>query len=307
MERVRAGDLAARATAQSCDEIGRLAEGFNTMVISLETTTDELHESHARQIQQAGKLASIGELASGIAHEIRNPLAGIGAAVEILAEKSSEQDREIVGEIRRQIQRLNSTLRGLLDFSRPREPEIAPCDVSELTKPMLILARPDAQKAHVQIITEYASDLPPICVDPQLIQQAILNILLNAIQAMPNGGTLTVTCAAIDWPPSPGSVDHPQRAVLINITDTGAGITPENRTKIFSPFFTTKHRGTGLGLAITRDIVEQHRGRIHVDSVVGKGTTFSLEFAACKDSAVAEFEQNRQRCCPTQEKPHGET
>ena len=281
MERVRTGDLAARATSQSCDEIGRLAVGFNTMVTSLEATTDELHESHTRQIQQAGKLASIGELASGIAHEIRNPLAGIGAAVEILAEKSSEQDREIVGEIRRQIQRLNSTLRGLLDFSRPSEPEIVPCDIGELVKPMIALARPDAQKAQVKIDVDSIADLPPICTDPQQVQQALLNILLNGIQAMPSGGVLTIHGEIIE---KTGQRDNP-RTLRISIRDTGVGIPRENLDRIFSPFFTTKHRGTGLGLAITRSIIEKNNGQIYVQSEVGHGTTVFLEFPVCKQEA----------------------
>ncbi len=278
MERVRAGDLTARATAQSHDEIGRLAEGFNTMVTSLETTTNELQESHARQIRQTGKLATIGELASGIAHEIRNPLAGIGAAVEVLAEKSSEQDREIVGEIRRQIQRLNSTLRGLLDFARPKEPEIVTCDIGELVKPMVALARPDAQKAHINIDADSITDLPPICTDPQQIQQAILNILLNGIQAMPHGGTLTIQGEVIEKMLQPG---HP-RTLRLAIHDTGVGIPPENLDRIFSPFFTTKHRGTGLGLAITRSIIEKNNGHISVQSEVDNGTTVTLEFPVCK-------------------------
>jgi len=273
MDRVRAGDLTARVPAQSHDEIGRLTEGFNTMVESLQNTTEELHESHTRQIQQAGKLASIGELASGIAHEIRNPLAGIGAAVEVLAEKSSAQDREIVGEIRRQINRLNATLRGLLDFSRPSEPEIVPCDIGELIKPMLALARPDAQKTNVQIVAEYSADLPPICADRQQLQQAILNVLLNAIQAMPNGGTLTVHGEVLE---------KPNQTLRVTIRDTGVGISPENRERIFSPFFTTKHRGTGLGLAISRSIVEKNGGVITVESEVGRGTAVFMEFPACK-------------------------
>ena len=248
------------------------------MVTSLETTTNELQESHARQIRKTGKLATIGELASGIAHEIRNPLAGIGAAVEVLAEKSSEQDREIVGEIRCQIQRLNSTLRGLLDFARPKEPEIVTCDVDELVKPMIALARPDAQKTHINIDADSITDLPPICTDPQQIQQAILNILLNGIQAMPHGGTLTIRGEVIEKMLQPG---HP-RTLRLAIHDTGVGIPPENLGRIFSPFFTTKHRGTGLGLAITRSIIEKNNSHISVQSEVDHGTTVTLEFPVCK-------------------------
>jgi signal transduction histidine kinase len=282
MRRVQAGDLNARATVESADEVGELAHGFNAMVESLDAAKRELHESHEKQIQQAGKLASIGELASGIAHEIRNPLAGIGAAVEVLAENGNGngQYSEIATEIRRQITRLNTTLHDLLDFARQREPEIAPCSVDELIRPMLALVRPDAQKQHVTIVEQLAGDLPPISADAAQVQQALLNVLLNAIQAMPNAGTLTVRAAPT------------QDNVRITITDTGVGVPPENLQKIFSPFFTTKHRGTGLGLAITRTIVEKHRGIITVKSERGRGTTFTLEFAACKPQEVVSHGTN---------------
>ncbi|HUK81526.1 MAG TPA: ATP-binding protein [Verrucomicrobiae bacterium] len=282
MRRVERGDLAAHAEAPSPDEIGELARDFNAMVRSLDTAKRELHESHEKQMQQASKLASIGELASGIAHEIRNPLAGIGAAVEVLAENGNGNGQygEIATEIRRQITRLNTTLRDLLDFARQREPEIAPCNVGELIRPMLALVRPDAQKQHVTIVEDLPVDLPPICVDSGQVQQALLNVLLNAIQAMPDGGTLTVGAATA------------RNNVRITISDTGVGIPPENSQRIFSPFFTTKHRGTGLGLAITRTIVEKHHGVISVESSRGRGTAFTLEFAACEPQEVVSHGTN---------------
>src|ERR1043166_9570256 len=260
MRRVERGDLRARAEAQRTDEIGELARDFNAMVRSLEGAKSELHESHEKQMQQAGKLASIGELASGIAHEIRNPLAGIGAAVEVLGDNG-----EITSEIRRQIKRLNAMLCSLLDFARQREPEIGACDVVELVRPMLALVRPDAQKQHVTIVEDFPAELPSIRADAGQAQQALLNVLLNAIQAMPGGGTLTVSASA-------------NGNVAIHVRDTGVGISEENLQKIFSPFFTTKHSGTGLGRAISRNIMEKHHGRIGVESAVGRGTTFTLEF-----------------------------
>jgi signal transduction histidine kinase len=262
MRRVERGDLTARAEAQRPDEIGELSRDFNAMVRSLQTAKQQLDESHERQMQQASKLATIGELAAGIAHEIRNPLAGIGAAVEVLSD-----DNEITGEIRRQIKRLNTTLCNLLDFARQREPEVAPCAVSEIVSPMLGLVRPDAQKHHIQIVEELPADLPPISADAGQAQQAVLNVLLNAIQAMPAGGTLTLGARANNG--------H----VQLLVRDTGAGISTENQQRIFAPFFTTKHRGTGLGLAITRSIMEKHGGAIRVESEVGRGTTFTLEFS----------------------------
>ncbi|MEI6083767.1 MAG: ATP-binding protein [Verrucomicrobiota bacterium] len=269
MRRVERGDLTARAEAYRPDEIGELARDFNAMVRSLQAAKAELHESHEKQMQQASKLATIGELAASIAHEIRNPLAGIGAAVEVLAENRPPQEREIVGEIRRQITRLNNTLRELLDFSRQREPEVAACDVIELIRPMLALVRPDAQKQHVRIVEDVAADLPAITVDAGQVQQAVLNVMLNGIQAMPAGGILTVGAKMADG--------H----VRITVQDTGVGISEENLAKIFSPFFTTKHQGTGLGLAITRSVVEKNQGLITVTSQMGHGTTFTLEFVAC--------------------------
>ena len=285
MRRVERGDLTARAEAQRSDEIGELARDFNAMVRSLDTAKRELHESHEKQMQQASKLASIGELSASIAHEIRNPLAGIGAAVEVLGDNGAAdgQTGEIVSEIRRQISRLNTTLHDLLDFARQREPEIAPCDVLNLIKPMLALVRPDAQKQHVNIVEDYAAELPPICGDAQQLQQALLNVLLNAVQAMPKGGQLFVEAAFLPRQQLDGDRDKnvapTDGAVRISVSDTGGGISEENLPKIFSPFFTTKHRGTGLGLSITRAIVEKHHGTIAVNSTLGKGTTFTLTFA----------------------------
>ena len=292
MRRVQAGDLAVRVQPEGRDEINELGRGFDSMVDSLDAAQRELKESHEKQIQQAGKLASIGELAAGIAHEIRNPLAGIGAAVEVLSEiaDSKTQYGEVVREIHGQIARLNSTLSNLLDFSRLREPEIAAADVGELIQPMLALVRPDAQKQRVRIVEDFSRELPPIHVDGQQVQQAVLNLLLNAIQAMPEGGTLTVGAGRVETPSPTGSkpvTGHggtpPCQAVRLTVRDTGVGIPVEHLDRIFSPFFTTKHRGTGLGLSITRMIIEKHGGKLSVRSEPGKGTEFTIELEVCKD------------------------
>jgi two-component system NtrC family sensor kinase len=282
INRVRSGDLTARADTRSRDEIGELAAGFNNMVESLATTKRQLEESHAQQIQQAHKLASIGELSASIAHEIRNPLAGIGAAVEVIADSADHKNGngEIVAEIRSQIKRLNQTLHGLLDFARTREPEIVPCALADVIRPMLNLVRPDAVKQHIRITENIEPDLPAVCADAPQIQQAILNILLNAIQAMPDGGELAVSAKANKRADGSG-------VVQIIVTDTGTGIPDEIIQKIFAPFYTTKHRGTGLGLAITRAIIEKHNGAIIVRSQPGQGTTFIIELAACQPEVTS--------------------
>jgi hypothetical protein len=275
MRRVQSGDLRARAAVETVDEVGELSRGFNAMVRSLARATRELRQAHEKQVQQASKLASIGELASGIAHEVRNPLAGIGAAVEVLAEtgNGTGATTEIVGEIRQQIARLNRTTRDLLEFARLRDPEITACDLHEIVRPMIGLVRPDAQKFRVQIVEAFDLRVPQIRADAQQLQQAVLNILINGVQAMPAGGTLTVKTEVVE-----PADDAPQ--VRLIIRDTGMGIAAENVTRIFSPFFTTKHRGTGLGLAITRSIIERHGGTIAVESRAGEGTTFTLQLAA---------------------------
>ena len=306
MRLVQAGNLSVRVRPDGLDEINELGRGFDSMVGSLDAAQREVKDSHEKQIQQASKLASIGELASGIAHEIRNPLAGIGAAVEVLSEISDSKTQygEVVREIHRQIARLNSTLSNLLDFARLREPEIAPADVGELLQPMLALVRPDAQKQRIRIVEAYPSLLPPICVDRQQVQQVLLNVLVNAIQAMPDGGTLTVGAELIEWPPLAGSllagndptasgrdVIKPRPVVRLTMRDTGVGIPPENLSRIFSPFFTTKHCGTGLGLSITRMIVEKHGGNLSVKSEPGKGTEFIIEFQVCKDAVCEAYHE----------------
>jgi signal transduction histidine kinase len=150
---------------------------------------------------------------------------------------------------------------------------------------MLALVRPDAQKQRVRMVEELPDDLPAIAVDAGQLQQAVLNILLNAIQAMPDGGTLFVGAASRCDKTGRGGDAAP--TVRIEIRDTGVGISEENLAKIFSPFYTTKHQGTGLGLAITRSIVEKNQGSIAVSSQPGRGTTFTLEFAACAQEVVA--------------------
>lgn len=278
MGRVEKGDLGARVRVKSRDELGRLGESFNDMIRRLQEAKQALEAEHQRQLEQAEKMASLGQLALAIAHEVKNPLAGVSGAMQVLAEDYSLDDpkREIIDEMLHQIRRLDKTVKDLLSYARPASPEPVPCQVSDLLERALFLIRQQVRESKVSIMTDYAEGLPPIHADPQQIQQVFLNIALNAIQAMPDGGTLAVTTRAISHQPSAIS-EKPSIGgngwVEVVFSDTGHGIPPEDLKKVFQPFFTTKHRGTGLGLPICQRIVDQHGGTIHIESDVGKGTT----------------------------------
>ena len=268
MRSVERGDTSARASLKSEDEVGRLGQSFNAMIASLEEAKKQLQEYHEAQIERADRLASLGELASGIAHEIKNPLAGISAAIQVLSCSfpASDPRREVINEILKQVERLNKTVRDFLSFARPVEPQRLRHDLNEVVKKALFLIRKQAENQKVEIKEEYSSQLPAVLIDAEQIQQVLLNILLNAVQAVPQGGQITVVTSG----------SEKSRFINVKVRDTGKGIPPENLKKIFEPFFTTKHQGTGLGLSICRRIVEKHGGKILVESEVGKGTTFTV-------------------------------
>jgi hypothetical protein len=227
-------------------------------------------------------MASIGELASGIAHEIRNPLAGIQGAVQILAGAFPKEDgrRQITDEIQKQIIKLERLVKGLLNYAKPVPINYLPTDMNELIdKVISFYLTQGGRLENLKIEKRYYSSLPKIRVDPNSIEQAFLNIILNAQRAMSNRGTLTVSTHLLSWGKEKG--DGGQEVQVI-FEDTGIGIPEENLSKIFNPFFSTRADGTGLGLSITKNIVEQHEGRIEVDSHVNRGTKFIISLPVFK-------------------------
>jgi len=288
MRRVEGGDLSARVKVTARDDLGRLGESFNYMIQSLQEAKRALEAEHQRQLEQAQKMASLGQLASAIAHEVKNPLAGVSGAMQVLAEDYPPDDpkREIIEEMLHQIKRLDKTVKDLLSYARPASPEPVPCNPHDLIERTLLFIRQQVRDSQVTIVTDYAENLPPIHADPRQIQQVFLNIALNAIEAMPEGGTLTITTRVAGGrsPAKSGQGEQGSSPVAghrspvtdfveVSITDTGHGIPPEDLERVFQPFFTTKHKGTGLGLSICQKIVEQHGGTIHIESDAGKGTT----------------------------------
>lgn len=262
IRKVKGGRLEERMDVRSHDELGELAATFNRMLDIIKRNS-EMESTLAQQ----EKMASLGVLASGVAHEINNPLGVILGYAGHLEGKMDPADPNFryIQDIRRESKRCKGIVQDLLSYARTPRPALEETDLNALLDQIADLAANHLDLNHVRLVRDFARDLPRVLVDPDQIRQVALNLILNAGAAMESGGTITVGTAASDK----GCVD-------IVISDEGAGIAPENLEKIFEPFFTTKARGTGLGLAITRRIVEQHLGRIMVESEVGRGTTVTV-------------------------------
>lgn len=220
---------------------------------------------------QSEKLASLGRLASGVAHEINNPLTGILTFSHLLMRKlkdNSELQKELEI-IVRETNRVSIIVRGLLDFARESKPQKRPCNINELILHTLTLIERQSVFQNIRIMKNLDPQIPMILLDANQIQQVFMNILLNAADAMPAGGVLNITTFLV-------SEDS---FMQIKFTDTGCGIPEKNLNKIFDPFFTTKadKKGTGLGLAVSYGIIDRHRGQIEAQSEEGKGTTFIIK------------------------------
>jgi two-component system sensor histidine kinase HydH len=219
------------------------------------------------EVRRQEKLAAIGGLAAGVAHEIRNPLSSIKALATFFAGQfdPGSEGREAADVMAQEVDRLNRAITELLEFARPTDVKLKRTDLKPLIERSLQLVRQDAADRDVRIETIIGEDRCPAWVDPDRFSQCLLNLHLNAIEAMENGGTLTVRCRTIRG-----------RYLEIAVADTGPGIAPEHRKQIFDPYFTTKPKGTGLGLAIVHKIVEAHEGRLLLESGAGRGSCFTL-------------------------------
>jgi len=224
------------------------------------------------QLIHAEKLTSLGQLAASIAHEINNPLAGVLTYTKLLEKKLAgdtfrkEEALDYLSKMESEVSRCSRIIRNLLDFSRQTEPRFRLVDINQVLEQVLAMVGHQAQMQKVEVVKEFSSSVPEVMADFDQLQQVFTNLTLNAIQAMSGGGKLTLRT----------SVANGQ--VRVDIHDTGCGISKENLSKLFTPFFTTKEKGkgVGLGLAVVRRIIERHKGEIKVQSEVGKGTTFSL-------------------------------
>ncbi len=219
-----------------------------------------------KQIMQAEKMVAIGELAAGIAHEIRNPLGIITGSAETMKKHDDQKIREeMIGYILEESQRINGLISTLLDFARPKEPQLMDCDLRDIMEKTLILLLPQAKTLGVEIRKEIPREPIVLSIDPDQMRQAFMNLGVNALEAMPNGGILKVAL-----------MRGKEGRALIYFSDTGKGIPREIRSKIFDPFFTTKDGGTGLGLSIAHQIITQHGGEITVEEGDKGGSTFII-------------------------------
>ena len=248
------------------DEIGDLGRNFNRMLQQLREGRDEIERLHRTQMSRAEHLATLGELATGLAHEIRNPLAGIAGVIEIVGRDlpPSSPARAVVKDIRQEIAQIDRAVTDLVEMARPHPPQIRSSDLNATVEHAVTLARQQVLSRPIKIELAKSLHLPDVDHDSIQIHQVLLNLLLNAVQAIENEGIIHVETA-----PHDGSA-------AIVVSDTGRGIPAENLPNIFRAFYTTKRNGTGLGLSLARRLVEEHHGRIEVSSVVGKGSRFTV-------------------------------
>ena len=278
--RVAEGELDARVTVTTHDEIGELARAFNTMAAALAVREEQLKDFTRKKIMQSERLAVVGQLAADVAHELNNPLQGIVTYSHLLLERLPADDpqRASVEKIATQAARCATIIRGLLDFSRPKKPQKKPVNLCALVEECFALVEDRALFHNIEVVRDYADCLPDTVVDPAQIQQVLMNLIINAAEAMDGAGRLTVSTR----------FDLEREMVQLVLRDTGHGISEEDLGRIFDPFFTTKEvgHGTGLGLAISFGIVKEHGGTITVESELGVGTTFTIELPLGKAEEV---------------------
>jgi signal transduction histidine kinase len=314
MSRAEKGDLEAEADIQSEDELGKLGRNFNRMLKTIretheqnvqllrqvnqfneeltrkiEAATSELAKRNEelrllnealfesqRQLSQSEKLAAVGQVTAAMAHQIGTPLNSISGYIQLILQDGNLQpkDQDRLKIIESQLDRLADSVKNLLSSTRPPKPQLRTLDVNEVLEELIHLSEPWFLARNVRFSITLSPNLPPLLGDPTHLQTLFLNLITNALDAMPQGGVLTIKTRQV--PPPLSSEDG--KWLEISIIDTGIGITEESKKRIFDPFFTTKKmgEGTGLGLPICEKIIKEHSGRIEVESEVGKGSRFSI-------------------------------
>ncbi|MEK6543812.1 MAG: ATP-binding protein [Elusimicrobiota bacterium] len=276
MRSAASGKLDTRILSPATGELGAVADGFNSMVSELERDRKEIIDLHRREVAHMERLAALGELAANLAHEVRSPLTGISSAIQILERESAPENprREVLSKILQQLNRMDQTMENFLRYARMPEAVVRPFDITEALDRALFLAEPRLKSQKVSLKRVLKEPITPIDGDASQIEQVFLNLILNAIQAMPEGGALTIEAG-----------NNGAGTVLVGVSDTGHGIASENLEKIFKPFFTTRPKGSGLGLPICRQIILAHAGEMWIESIPQRGTSVYFRLPAAKGSS----------------------
>jgi signal transduction histidine kinase len=251
--------------------LGERFRGAKEQAVELQQDLDVLLDRMATELDVATRLAAISRITGGVAHEIKNPLNAISLRLDLLRARLGEPEEELAGEIdilSREVRRLDRVVKTFLDFSRPVEVKLTEVDLAAIAREVADLTTPQARLANIHVWFEDSTGSAPIRGDADMLKQAILNLVLNAIEAMKNGGNLWLR------------VSRESNAVVLNVSDDGPGIPPEARDKVFQLYFTTKERGSGIGLAMTYRAVQLHNGTISFSTELGRGTAFQMQFPA---------------------------
>jgi signal transduction histidine kinase len=261
--KINHGNLGERVSISNSKELGELAVCFNLMIDNFQKTTEQLNDYHEKELQDAQKLATIGEMSARLAHEIRNPITGIANAIEIIVENmDNDQHKPILEEIRRQARRVNEAISKLLKYSGNEELKMETHDINESVKSIVFFLKNQSGTGRITFAMELQAKIPMFRFDKEKIENAVMNLGLNAIQAIEDRGIVTFST----------SYNSNENTVEISVEDNGAGIPKNKINEIFKPFYTTKTEGTGLGLVIIKDTIEKHNGKVVVESEEGIGT-----------------------------------
>jgi two-component system NtrC family sensor kinase len=267
MDEVQHGNLAVSAATTGTIEIDRLVIGFNEMVERLRRAREIEEESRRVHLDRVEQLATLGEMAAGLAHELRNPLSGIKAAVDVLAgEEKAEEPRRILRHVSEELVRVDGVVRQLLNYAKPKTPVLGRVGLHSLLNDVVALTRPGAMVKHVTIDLDLRPEPVDVLADPEMVQQVVVNLLINAMHAVEGVPDAWITI----------STDVGDRSAVCRIQDNGTGVSADRAESIFRPFITTKARGTGLGLATSRRLVELQGGQLGLDNPGASGACFSF-------------------------------
>jgi len=263
------GDLDTRIPLRSRDEFGVLADGFNDMMERVRKAQRELEAHHHREMEQSGHLVAVGEMVGVISHELRNPLAGLRSAIQVLVAHADQDDpnREVLVQLDATTQRLDTMLGKTLDLLRPNRMLVEFIDINEALTQALFFIQRDRRRG-VSLEMDLAKDPPLVHIDGEQLQQVFLNLALNALQAMGSEGTLTIASRV--------EIERGTHTMVVTFSDTGPGIPEDEQELIFAPLYTTRTDGTGLGLSTSRRIIERHGGHLTVVSKPGHGASFVI-------------------------------